>query len=85
MSEFFRKFWSQILLVTAAVVGFLAMAIARSRDLAAEKARRPPRPALPDVKVPEVDTSPSDGYKAGKGPATTDAGAVVDELNARHR
>lgn len=78
--EFLKKFWAQILLVVAAVLGVLAMILGNRK-----KTELPERPKLDDVKIPDVNVNPADDYTSAKKPVTTEAVAVVDELNARHR
>jgi hypothetical protein len=84
MTEFLKRFWAQILLIVAAVLGLLAVALGSGRRRPAAP-EAPSRPTLTDVKIPIVNTDVSDDYVAGKEPVTTDAAAVVDEINARHR
>lgn len=84
MIAFLRRFWSQIALALAVVGGLLALVLG-GRRRRPDLPPTPERPKLDDVLVPNVDTDVADDYAAGKEPVTTDADAVVDELNARHR
>jgi hypothetical protein len=81
MTKFLKRFWAQILLIFAAVLGLLAAVLGSGRRRPAP----PARPTLPDIKIPIVNTDPADDYVAGKEPVTTEARSVVDEINARHR
>jgi hypothetical protein len=82
--KFLKRFWAWIVLGIGLAFGLLAAVIGGQRRKPGLP-DTPARPQLPDVKVPDVDTSPADDYAAGKEPVTTDTGSVVDEINARHR
>lgn len=86
MTEWLKRSWAHLLLLLGVALAALAALFKARKGIPVPEV--PPPPVTPSVPLPQVDSTPSVTYTAGKvepvNVTQNGVGSVIDNINKRH-